>query len=215
MEGRGGVPGPRSTGDCMRSVNPTTIFSAAVAIFTLVLALVACLQWHAYVEAERPLLIVEGVSFQQNEPSIPMAPMISIKNAGRSAAVITEVNIIPTFHAQQPGKLLDTPDYHAKSVSVVINPISPGTTVNVIPIMDQIVPHGMPVPPITGQEFVDKIKSGEMPLDIYGFIKYTLRLNPLWDGITGFCFRYSPMAVRNNRQFQFTVCDNPAYTYAQ
>jgi hypothetical protein len=199
----------------MRSVNPTTIFSAVVAIFTLVLALVASLQWLAYVQAERPLLIVEGVSFQQDEPSIPMAPTISIKNAGRSVAVITEVNIIPTFHLQQPGKLPDAPDYHAKSVSVVINPISPGTTINVIPIMDQILPHGVRVPPLTGQELIDKLKSGEMPIDIYGYIKYTLRLNPFWDGITGFCFRYAPIAVRSIRQFQFTVCDNPAYTYAQ
>jgi hypothetical protein len=199
----------------MRTVNPTNLFSAAVAVFTLVLALVAYLQWRAYVEAERPLLIVEGVSFQQDEPSIPMAPIISIKNAGRSAAVITEVNIIPTFHVQQPGKLPDIPDYHAKSVSVVINPISPGTTVNVIPVMDQILPHGTPVPPLTGAEFVGKIRSGEIPIDIYGFIKYTLRLNPFRDGITGFCFRYTPMAARSIRQFQFTVCGNPAYTYAQ
>jgi hypothetical protein len=167
---------------------------------------------------ERSILIVNDLHFPNSEPVAGpngLSFLIEIKNVGRSVAVVDELVVIPAFHVHHLG-LPQTPDYFANRVQVVAPPVAPGATFYVTPQIDQVIGRGPNVPNVTtnADQRLSGIKSGDMPFDVYGYVKYKVGINARWDGVTGYCYRYVPISMRANRQFQFAPCEQVLYTYA-
>ena len=59
---------------------------------------------------------------------------------------------------------------------------------------------------------IQGLRSGEIPFEIYGFMKYSAGIGWDWNGVTGYCYRYVPVSRRTVRQFE--PCDNQNYSYA-
>jgi hypothetical protein len=166
---------------------------------------------------ERAILLVDGIDLSNSraEPDTlnGLNFVITLQNGGRSIATIDEVRVIPLIHGQRPGVLSDRPNYHAASIPVVIPPVITSKTFYLVVGMQGFLPApGFTVDVPDTNTIVQRVRSGDMPFDIYGVIRYKAGVGWDWNGATGFCYRYVPLSQRSVRQFE--VCEQRDYTYA-
>ena len=101
--------------------------------------------------------------------------------------------------------------------NLIVPPLFPNTSQSITAVGGDtmVTVPGFDKPPqITPEERLARVKGGDLPLDIYGFVKYkTGGEADKRERISGYCYRYTPLAKRAASNLQFTVCDKPNYTY--
>jgi hypothetical protein len=196
------------------SVPRTDKFAFIVAIFTAVLALATWVQVWAYTQSERAYLIAEDLKFVHGVPSTAEGGLtldLTVRNVGRHIATITGGNVSPLIHVQG-GKLPSIPQYLPNAITVTIPPLPPENIFNFPFIVEKFTPLTGVVESPKLDAVVVGIVSGQMPIQVYGFIDYNTGYNLWGTGRIGFCFNYihpSSLAPAG----QFITCDNPKYTY--
>ena len=77
-----------------RSLTSIEKFTFVLAIFTVLLALVSCLQVWAFIQSERAFLFVLTPKFDGGfAPHKPLVLLADIKNSGRSTGFINDFNV--------------------------------------------------------------------------------------------------------------------------
>ena len=165
------------------------------------------------------MVVATDVRFRTDEPTkTPDDFFIMLKNGGRSVAVIDEMYVQALYMVSK--KILpDEPNYFGASVQdLVTPPIFPSDTkIVAIHVGDKIVPgpEGR-LSNITPEERLNRVKSGDIPFNIYGFVKYRTGIDAdPRQRMSGFCYTYVPLPYRGGIGPQFTTCDKPKYTYAR
>jgi hypothetical protein len=176
-------------------------WTRAVGVFTAVLALVAALQFWAFVQSERAFLSVPSMAFeggvlpQAGDPS-PLV-MLQLRNGGRSTAVFDRLVFNQAYGPRQP--MSQKLEYkEAQSQLSAPSPIPAGAT---IPVRDHL--------DMFTQEDIGAIKTGKNRLALFGYISYTDAFWLFGNRATGYCFTYSPT------ESQWITCPERAYTYVR
>jgi len=175
-----------------------------VPIFTAVVAGATVVQAWAFITSERAFVTVSDVHFAKDlTPGLnPLPIFFEMKNAGKSTATVDVLKANITH-----GPLAAIPDYK-DSPQFAIAPIVPNDTSQRI----------LDFETAWGQETNDKVKTGSLPLFIYGVIQYRDDLNSSLSWFvprreTGFCFIYKPTGGVRERIFE--TCKESAYTYTR
>jgi hypothetical protein len=186
--------------------DPLSLFTACVALFTLILAIIAGIQTWSFIESERAFIgpDSDGVRFAQNVmPGVKRFEMIlELKNSGKSVANIEELTAVITH-----GPLTEEPLY-TEAPRFAFPPVVPnGKTAR--PLSFDIGPKGW------SPETAAGVTNGTLPFYFYGRVKY--RDTYSWRMIfnpreTGFCFLYAPDYPGTPT---FVTCREPKYTYAR
>lgn len=174
------------------------IATAVMAIFTGLLWYTANNQLIAFQQSERAIVVPTEVRFTKppvaNDPTISIT--IEMKNGGKSTALIDKFSAAITH-----GPLPPEPVY-PKHAIFALGPILP----------NGIIAQSLPLSFSTawGQDYVDRLNNGTLPLYFYGLIRYHDRVN-VDTTDTGFCFLYRPKG--GVREPIFETCQDQAYTY--
>ena len=179
-----------------------TWFTAVLAIFTVVLAIVAMIQTLAFIQSERAFVAPTETNFAvELMPSIKFLPIFfEIKNSGKSTATIDEVSIAITHE-------LPSPRAYGDARPFAFPPIVPGGTSKRILTFETN--WGVPTN--------SAVRSGAMKLYLFGFIKYHDEMNERFLVLnkreTGFCFVYVPTGGVKDAIFE--TCRELPYTYSK
>jgi hypothetical protein len=175
-------------------------WTRAVGVFTMVLALVAVLQFWAFVQSERAFLSIANVSIDGGLPKAgdPTPHLVmQIKNGGRNTAFIDRVLLDEAYGLNGP--LSQKPGYKDEAEPGVPPPIP----------ADTIVPRSTHLPKSFTQDEIDAIKAGKNRFALFGYITYTDTFWLFGSRTTGFCYTYSPDVS------QLATCPERAYTYVK
>ena len=175
-------------------------WTRAVRLFTFALAVVAALQFWAFVQSERAFLSVAGVSIDGGLPKAgdPTPHVVmQIKNSGRNTAFVDRVLLDEAYGLNGP--LSQKPNYKDETDPGVPPPIPADTTV----------PRNNHLPKTFTQDEIDAVKAGKNRLALFGYITYTDTFWLFGSRTTGFCYTYSPDVS------QLATCPERAYTYVK
>jgi hypothetical protein len=173
----------------------------SVPLFTAVVAIATVVQAWAFIKSERAFVAVSEVHFAKDiTPGLnPLPIFFEMKNGGKSTATVDVLKANIT-HGPLPAvpSYLDSPQF-------AIAPIVPND-------MSQRI---LDFETAWGQQTNEGVKTGTLPLFIYGVIQYHDDLLP-WlvpRRETGFCFIYKPTG--GVREPVFETCKESAYTYTR
>ena len=176
-------------------------WTRAVGVFTIVLAIVAVLQFLAFVQSERALLSLAGLEIVGGVPKAgdPLVHvLVRFTNSGRAAAAAGHFALGIHFEALPPKpEYNDLPERGSQPV-----PAGGGTEFYSTVTLTRALT----------QDEIDKIKLGTTRMSIFGYIKYS---DPFFffGGMTnGFCSTYVPPPAGEAKFYN--SCPEPNYTYS-
>lgn len=170
-----------------------------VGLFTFFLAIVAAIQFWAFVQSERAFLSVISLSVNGNfpiagDPSVRV--FFQVKNGGRNVAMPQYTTVTMGL-----GQLPARPEYGAEPQSAK-PPIQPDSVANDIDVI--VLQRALT------QDEIDGIKAGKNRMSFFGYIKYTDVFWLFGSRTTGFCFTYTAQPTSVS---PFVTCPESDYTY--
>jgi len=175
-------------------------WTRVVGFFTFVLAMVGGLQALSFVESERAYLILFDMNFPGGEPSNATGGLdivLTIKNIGKHTATVSKIIVNPAMFIVNK-ELADEPTYNPTLSTVhTIPPIAPDS-----PLVFFAAARLPPSPaPMTDEQRLQVILSGDIPLRIWGLIEYdTGYFNWARPGRLGFCMEYVSQVFGRRQQ---------------
>ncbi|MFZ0845659.1 MAG: hypothetical protein WAM62_07690 [Pseudolabrys sp.] len=168
-------------------------------VFTFAIAAFTCIQVWAFIESERAFLSVIGA---RNGPADiltadkPVAIAMTIKNSGRSTAIVDDFNMTVTIHDPLPV----VPKYETlnelRFSAIEAGAESPGT---------------YRAPTTLTNDEISAIKRGDAQFHMFGFVRYHDAFSILGGRVTAFCIVYDPRPGPPGSEF--TICPERAYTH--
>jgi hypothetical protein len=175
-------------------------WTRAVGLFTGVLALLAAIQFWAFVQSERAFLSIPGIAIDGGLPRAgDPSPLVimQIRNSGRSTAVLGRLVFNQASGAM--ASLLQGREYKEGQSQLSTPPPIPADTT--IPVRDHL--------QMFTQEEIDAIKAGKNRLAFFGYVAYTDEFWLFGSKTTGYCFTYS------STESQWIDCPERDYTYVK
>ncbi|HZZ25643.1 MAG TPA: hypothetical protein VFE60_25185 [Roseiarcus sp.] len=176
-------------------------WTRAVGVFTGALALVAALQFWAFVQSERALLSLVGLEVNGGAPKagdLSVHVLVRFTNSGRIAASAGHFALGLRF-----GDLPQRPEYNDLP-TFGSQPIPAGGGTEFYPTA--------PLSRALTQDEVDKVKSGALRMSLFGYIKYSDAFSFFGTTTIGFCSTYIPPPLGEAKFYN--SCPEPSYTYA-
>jgi hypothetical protein len=193
---------PRRRGFWGRLVDePVALFTAVLALFTIVLTVVGGIQAWAFIASERAFVSITSPDLSRiaTAPDQPFEiPLVAV-DSGRSTARVTAFNV--TLMTSLPAKPQYVPISHFSIKPLMVN--TP----------EILLYRAKPGPWLwkLSKPEIDKIENGDQQLFVFGYVKYRDDYSLWGDKETGFCFLYIPKPIAPN--WHYETCDNEGYTY--
>jgi hypothetical protein len=180
---------------------PVALFTAVLALFTIVLTIVSGIQAWAFIASERAFvsIVSPDISRIADPPDEPFAMPLIALDSGRSTARVTAFNV--TLVNSLPA----TPQY-VPITSFSITPL-------MVNIPQMLIYRASPGPWLWkfSKAAFAEIESGAQKLFIFGYVKYRDDYSVWGDKETGFCFVYIAKPITPNSKYE--TCDNQKYIY--
>ena len=172
-----------------------------VGLFTASLAVVAGLQFWAFVQTERAFLSVVNLAIDGGLPGIgnqSVRVFFQIKNSGRSTGFPDRSVLAMRF-----GPLPSKPVYGVEPQLAALPVPVDGIAIN----HDMVILGG----PLSKAD-VEGVKAGTIRMSLFGYISYSDTFWFFGNRTTAFCFNYTPMPMPPGAS-QFDTCPERGYTY--
>jgi hypothetical protein len=174
-------------------------WTRVVGLFTASLAVVAGLQFWAFVQTERAFLSVVSLTIDGGLPEIgnqSVRVFFQVKNSGRSTGFPSRSVLVMGF-GPRPSKPV-----YGDEPQVAALPVPAADVAN-----DQdVIVLSRPL----STADVEGVKSGSIRMSVFGYISYSDTFWFFGNRTTGFCFNYTPLPTGAS---QFETCPERDYTY--